>query len=99
MLCSIYGLKQSALEWYEQVRSVMANLGFVCTNSDHALFFYNEPEYPGELNTAVNIVHTHCLIGWHVDNGMAVCNSPQVLLLGGNTYPRGTLPCHMEISL
>jgi hypothetical protein len=65
----IYGLKQSALEWYEQVCAVMGDLGFIRTNSDHALFYYDKAE------SAINTVHTRCLIGWHVDDGMAVSNN------------------------
>ena len=69
MLQSIYGLKQSALEWYEQVCAVMADLGFTKVELDHAPFYYDK------LDQAVNAVCTHCLIGWHIDNGMAVSNS------------------------
>lgn len=42
MLRSIYGLKQSALKWYEQVCAVMADLGFTKVKSDHALFYYDK---------------------------------------------------------
>jgi hypothetical protein len=69
MLQAIYGLKQSALEWYEQVHAVMADLGFIHSESDHALFHFDE------LDKAVTKVCTHCLIGWHIDNGMAASNS------------------------
>ena len=47
----------------------MADLGFIHSSSNHALFYYNE------MNTAAIIVRICCLIGWHVDDGMAVSNS------------------------
>ena len=70
MLRSIYGLKQSALEWYEQVCAVMADLGFTCTEADHAIFYYE-----GTADQAIWITRVRCLIGWHVDDGMGVSNS------------------------
>ena len=79
MLCSIYGLKQSALEWYEQVCSVMSDLGFVHAESDHALFYYHgEDDVVAGITsfvTRTSPARVKCLIGWHVDNGMGVSNS------------------------
>lgn len=40
MLRTIYGLKQSAMEWYEQVWTVMEELGFAQCVVDHAIFIY-----------------------------------------------------------
>ena len=68
MLRTIYGLKQSALEWYEQVCVAMFSLGFKRSECDHALFYYDE------LNLAVSTVRIRCFVGWHVDNGMAASN-------------------------
>jgi hypothetical protein len=70
MLRSIYGLKQSALKWYEQVCIVMADLGFTRAESDHALFYYE-----GVAELTIGITRVHCYIGWHIDDGMGVCNS------------------------
>ena len=79
MLHSIYGLKQSVLEWYEQVCSVMSDLGFIHAESDHALFYYD-----GEDNVTMGITNpmantsstrVRCLIRWHIDDGMGVSNS------------------------
>lgn len=70
MLHSIYGLKQSALEWYKQVCAIMAELGFTRTESDHALFYYE-----GGADLAIGITRIRCFIGWHVDDGMGVSNS------------------------
>ena len=79
MLRSIYGLKQSALKWYEQVCSVMSDLGFVHTESDHALFYYKGEDdvIVGITKPTVNTLPTRvrCLIGWHVNDGMGVSNS------------------------
>ena len=79
MLCTIYGLKQSALEWYEQVCMVMSDLGFVCAESDHALFYFDGEDdvTAGITVPTVNATPTRvqCLIGWHVDDGMGVSSS------------------------
>ena len=69
MLYTIYGLKQSTLEWYEQVCVVMSDLGFTHAESDHALFYYDE------LENATSSVHVCCFMGWHVNNGMAASTS------------------------
>ena len=83
MLCSIHGLKQSALEWYEQVCTVMSDLGFVCTESDHALFYYDSKDdlTTGVTNLTLSALPTKvkCLIGWHIEDGMGVSNSHSFL--------------------
>ena len=79
MLRIIYGLKQSVLEWYEQVCMVMSDLGFVCAESDHALFYFDGEDdvTAGITVPTVNATPTRvqCLIGWHVDDGMGVSSS------------------------
>lgn len=42
MLRTIYGLKQSAMEWYEEVRTVMMELGFSRCAMDHAVFMFDK---------------------------------------------------------
>ena len=83
MLRSIYRLKQSALEWYKQVCTVMSDLGFVRTESDHALFYYDGKDdlTTGVTNLMLSASPTKvkCLIGWHVDDGMGVFNSRSFL--------------------
>ena len=79
MLHSIYRLKQLALEWYKQVCSVMLDLGFVHTKSDHALFYYDSEDdiVAGITSCVTNALpmKVKCLIGWHVDDGMGISNS------------------------
>ena len=70
MLRSIYGLKQSTLEWYKQVCMVMAELGFTRTESNHTLFHFE-----GTAELAIEAMRIRCFIGWHVDDGMGVSNS------------------------
>ena len=72
MLRAIYGLKQSVLEWYEQVCTVMSDLGFARAESDHALFYFDGED---DITTGTTISRVKCLIGWHVDDGMGVSNS------------------------
>lgn len=70
MLRTIYGLKQSAMEWYEQVRAVMGELGFSRCEVDYAVFIFDSHA------TGTRIV---CIIGFHVDDGMGTSNSPSFL--------------------
>lgn len=57
----------------------MSDLGFVRTESDHALFYYDGEDdiIAGITKPTVNALPTRvrCLIGWHVDDGMGVSNS------------------------
>lgn len=70
MLRTIYGLKQSAMEWYEQVRAVMLELGFTRCAVDHAVFIYDKEGTTGRI---------YCIVGWHVDDGMGTSNSKPFL--------------------
>jgi hypothetical protein len=72
MLRTIYGLKQSAMEWYEQVRAVMEELGFVRCAVDHAVFTYDHID-------SVTAHHIICIIGFHMDDGLGTSNSPAFL--------------------
>ena len=83
MLHGIYGLKQSVLEWYEQVCSVMSDLGFIHAKLDHALFYYDSKDdiVAGITSSVINTLPTKvkCLIGWHVDDSMGISNSHSFL--------------------
>lgn len=74
MLRTIYGLKQSALEWYLEVCGVMLGLGFCRTEIDHVLFYYEE------VSSTVDQVCTHCFVGWHINDGMAASNNLAFLI-------------------
>ena len=54
---------------------MMLDLGFVCTESDHVLFYYNGEDDLTTSLTALSTTRVKCLIGWHVDDGMGVSNS------------------------
>jgi hypothetical protein len=54
------------MEWYEQVRSVMEELGFKRCAVDHAVFTYD---------CVTKGVRTICIIGFHVDDGLGTSNS------------------------
>ena len=75
MLCSISRQKQLAFKWYKQVCTVMSDLGFVCTESDHMLFYYDGEDDLTTSCTAFSTTRVKCLIGWHIDDGMGVSNS------------------------
>lgn len=71
MLRTIYGLKQSAMEWYKQVREVMNELGFARCPVDYAVFLFDSSA------SGTRII---CIIGFHVDDGMGTSNSPAFLI-------------------
>lgn len=75
MLRTLYGLKQSAMEWYEQVRAVMEELGFARCAVNHTVFLYDHSHKEGTLSS--RIIR---LIAWHVDDGMGASNSQLFLL-------------------
>jgi hypothetical protein len=39
LLKSLYGLKQSALQWNKEIHKALVNLGFTCTRSDAGVYF------------------------------------------------------------
>jgi hypothetical protein len=78
MLRTIYGLKQSSMEWYKQVRVIMMELGFTRCAVDHAVFIYDK--------STPSAGHILCIISWHVDNGMGTSNSKPFL-----TYVKGRI--------
>jgi hypothetical protein len=38
LLVALYGLKQSAYEWYKLLSTIFASLGLLCCKADHAVF-------------------------------------------------------------
>jgi hypothetical protein len=71
MLRTIYGLKQSAMEWYEEVKAIMEELGFTRCGVDYAVFIFDHVDNYG--------TRTFCIIGWHVDDSLGTSNSPRFL--------------------
>ena len=65
LLKSLYGLKQASRVWYQLLRKVLEDLGFVRSDFDHALFMFNRSWSGTEV---------HCLLAMHVDDGLAGCN-------------------------
>lgn len=71
MLHTIYRLKQSAMEWYEEVCAMMAELGFTQCAVDYAVFIYDHV-HDGNFRVI-------CIIGFHVDDGLGTSNTPPFL--------------------
>lgn len=70
MLHTIYGLKQSAMEWYEEVCGVMTELGFSQCAVDHAVFIFDK---------VTSVARILCIVGFHVDDGLGTSNSTAFL--------------------
>jgi len=66
LLSSLYGLKQAAYDWYELLRDVLSRLGFLRCDADYAVFIYDAVDAKG--------TRVVCIIGWHVDDGLAAAN-------------------------
>jgi hypothetical protein len=73
MLRTIYGLKQSAMEWYEEVHTVMEELGFTWCKVNYAVFMFDRIDSSG--------ARIFCIIGCHVDDSLGTSNSPKFLAL------------------
>jgi hypothetical protein len=76
LLVALYGLKQSAFEWYKLISNLFGTLGLLRCEADHAVFVgrWTEPPHPsipllpsGESLTLI--------ISIHVDDGLAISNS------------------------
>lgn len=66
LLCSLYGLKQAAFDWYVTLCSLLEELGFSRSDVDLAVFFFDKTGKDGR-----RII---CVIVWHVDDGLGGCN-------------------------
>ena len=67
LLKSVYGLTAAPLEWYEQVNQVLAQLGFVKTNSDPTVWVLHDPSNPDR---------TTGIVGAHVDDFLMAGEGP-----------------------
>lgn len=59
------------MEWYEQVREIMRELGFTRCAVDHVVFLFDS------VTSGTCII---CIIGFHINNGMETFNSSAFLL-------------------
>jgi Reverse transcriptase (RNA-dependent DNA polymerase) len=76
LLVTLYGLKQSAYEWYKLLSNVLNLLGLLRCEADHAVFIgrWNTPPHPSIPTLSLGAMLT--LIGpVHVDDGLAIFNS------------------------
>jgi hypothetical protein len=59
------------MEWYEEVKAIMEELGFTRCGVDYAVFIFDNVDSAG--------TRTFCIIGWHVDDSLGTLNSPPFL--------------------
>ena len=76
ILRALYGLCQSAYEWYTLLRSVLENLGFTRCEVDHGVFIgcWSTPPSPS-ISMPTDGSDLIMLIPVHVDDGLAATNS------------------------
>ena len=76
LLVALYGLKQSAYEWYTLLTTVFSELGLFRCEADHAVFIgrWSSPPDP-TVTMPESGAPLVLIIPIHVDDGLAVCNS------------------------
>ena len=76
LLVALYGLKQSAYEWYTLLNTIFSDLGLFRCEADHAVFIgrWSTPPDSSIIMPGSGEPLT-LIIPIHVDNGLAICNS------------------------
>ena len=77
LLVALYGLKQSSHEWYKLLSSLLAKLGLLRCEADHAVFIgrWTTPPH-STVHLPPSGAPLFLIIPIHVDDGLAVSNSP-----------------------
>src|SRR5271168_2625972 len=74
LLVALYGLKQSSHEWYKLLSSLLAKLGLLRCEADHAVFI-GRWSTPPHLYIPSSGTPLFLIIPVHVDDGLAITNS------------------------
>ena len=76
LLVALYGLKQSAYEWYTMLKSIFLTLGLYRCKADHAVFIgrWSTPPDPSIAMPSSGEALV-LIISIHVDDGLAISNS------------------------
>ena len=76
ILVALYGLHQSAYEFYMLLSSLLCGLGLVCCEVDHGIFFgeWESPPAPS-VGMPSNGHRLVLYVPLHVDDGLAITNS------------------------
>jgi Reverse transcriptase (RNA-dependent DNA polymerase) len=76
LLVALYGLKQSAYEWYKLLSNILNSLSLQQCEADHAVFIrcWITPLHPSITPLPSGLPLT-LIIPIHVDNGLAIFNS------------------------
>jgi hypothetical protein len=76
LLVALYGLKQSAYEWYKLLARTFFALGLCRCEADHAVFVgrWSTPPHPS-ITMPNSGDHLILFVPVHVDDGLAICNS------------------------
>jgi Reverse transcriptase (RNA-dependent DNA polymerase) len=76
LLVALYGLKQSSHELYKLLSSILATLGLLQCEADHAVFIgrWTSPPHPSIMLPSSG-APIFLIIPIHVDNGLAISNS------------------------
>jgi hypothetical protein len=76
LLVALYGLKQSAFEWYKLLASTFLDLGLIRCEADHAVFIgkWTTPPHPS-IAMPPSGESLILFVPIHVDDGLGICNS------------------------
>jgi hypothetical protein len=79
ILVALYGLRQSAYEFYMLIMSLILDLGMVRCDVDHGVFFGEWTSSPdASVSMPVNGDPLVLYLPIHVDDGLAITNSPSL---------------------
>lgn len=81
ILCALYGLRQSAYEFYMLLLSLLLGLGLIQCNVDHAVFFgeWSTPPHVS-IPMPANAKNLKMFVPIHVDDGLCATNSTPLYL-------------------
>ena len=79
ILVALYGLRQSAYEFYTLLASLLVAIGLTCCDVDHGIFYgaWSSPPDPS-ISMPVDGQPLVLYIPLHVDDGLGITNSPSL---------------------
>ncbi|KAJ3486888.1 hypothetical protein NLJ89_g11768 [Agrocybe chaxingu] len=79
VLVALYGLRQSAYEWYSLFMSILVSLGLIRCEADHGVFYayWSSPPDPS-IPLPLDGSPLYLVVPIHVDDGLSVTNSERL---------------------
>ena len=92
LLVTLYGLKQSAFEWYTLLTNLFSDLGLFRCKAYYAVCIgrWSTPPDP-TIDMPASGKPLILIVPIHVDDGLAICNSPSICLVCERNVKKGGL--------